>query len=351
MKKLIVFSVLMFLSVFIFISWEALVFLNRAAGTSDQSVYFEVFPGDSIKRVGKRLEKQRLITDSFRFSVFARLTGETEIRVGEYELKSTMYPAEILQTIVSGRSVEHQITFQEGLNKFEMAELFASKGLGNKKEFLALVDSRPLVQELLGEKHSSLEGYLFPETYHVTQYTGAEGLIRKMVERFKSVYKEVERVKSINMSRHEIVTLASIIEKETGAPEERAVISSVYHNRLKKPMRLQADPTVLYGMWVEAKKFKNNITRSDLKRKTRYNTYTNSGLPYGPIANPGEESLKAAVNPERTEYLYFVSRNDGTHVFSTNYRAHTNAVRKFQKDKSARENKSWRDLSKRNQSN
>lgn len=348
MKKLSVFAVLVFASIFIFISWEALVFLNkRSPGGADQAVYFEVRPGDSIKTVAGRLRKENLITDSFRFVVFARLTGKDQIRVGEYEVQASMYPAEVLEIIVSGRSVEHSITFQEGLNKFEMAELFSRKGLGKAEEFLRLVEDQALIKRLLGKSVPSLEGYLFPETYRVTRYTGARGLIERMVGRFKKVYADVKLLDSVSLNQHEIVTLASIIEKETGAEQERTIISSVYHNRMKKPMRLQADPTVIYGIWVETKKYKKNITKADLRRKTKYNTYTSAGLPFGPIANPGAEALKAAINPERTDYLYFVSRNDGTHVFSKDYDAHVNAVRKFQMDRKARENKSWRDLSKK----
>jgi UPF0755 protein len=148
------------------------------------------------------------------------------------------------------------------------------------------------------------------------------------------------------LDRHQVVTLASIIEKETGAPDERALVSSVYHNRLRLKMRLQADPTTLYGKMVTSGHLENNITRADLKTANAYNTYVIRGLPLGPIANPGLESLKAAVNPANTDYLYFVSQNDGRHVFSRDFKSHASAVAALQKNPSARRGKSWRDLKK-----
>ena len=167
-------------------------------------------------------------------------------------------------------------------------------------------------------------------------------MVGHFLERFK-------RVGSMSgWTRHEIVTLASIIEKETGAPFERLQISSVFHNRLKKKMRLQTDPTVIYARLLRTGNYHLSISRADLKTDHPYNTYTRKGLPPGPISNPGTAALKAVVNPADTDFLYFVSRNDGTHVFSKNYKDHSSAVTSFQMDPKAREGKSWRDLNKRN---
>ena len=152
----------------------------------------------------------------------------------------------------------------------------------------------------------------------------------------------------VKLDRHEQVILASIVEKETGEPSERPIIASVFYNRMKKNMRLQTDPTILYGILDRTKVLKNNITKKDIQTKTRYNTYRISGLPYGPIASPGAKALEAVLNPASTEYYYFVSRNDGTHVFSQTYKQHQNAVRKFQLDRSMREGKSWRDRYQKN---
>ena len=169
-----------------------------------------------------------------------------------------------------------------------------------------------------------------------------------MVKRFLFVYHEAVPQNEVpGWTRHQIVTLASIIEKETGAPEERPLISSVFHNRLKKGMRLQTDPTVLYGKAERVGSFAINITTEDLRTPNRYNTYTIYGLPPGPIANPGREALSAVLAPAESTYLYFVSQNNGTHIFSSDYEAHNKAVKHFQLDPKAREGKSWRDLSKK----
>jgi len=174
-----------------------------------------------------------------------------------------------------------------------------------------------------------------------------------MVQRFLKTYKKIRNENRFQVdlailpNRHSIVTLASIIEKETGAAEERPIISSVFHNRLNKKMRLQTDPTVIYGILDKTGVMTKNIRKKDLREPNKYNTYTFRGLPVGPIANPGKEALLAALQPEPTDFLYFVSRNQGTHVFSKNYRDHTNAVRRFQLNRAARKGKSWRDLKKK----
>ena len=167
-----------------------------------------------------------------------------------------------------------------------------------------------------------------------------------MTDRFHTVYGEVSEGYAGSLSRHDIVTLASVIEKETGAPQERGIISSVFHNRLNKGMRLQSDPTIIYGYWVVSGEPLKNIRKKDILNPTPYNTYTIRALPVGPIANPGREAIKAAMFPEQSEHLYFVSKNDGTHIFTSTYKDHQKAVRDFQLNRKAREGKSWRDLGK-----
>lgn len=323
----------------------AVKFLWSVPSESGADAIFEIAPGASLKAVAHRLEDSGLVTDAVAFYWYARLQkAENRVRVGEYAMRTDMKPAEVLATIVSGKSVERSITIPEGLNIFEIADIFEKAGLAGRDEFLQLVRNGALVQELLGESLPSLEGYLFPETYKVTKYTGARGLIKMMVGRFLATYGEVP---AHAMTRHQLVTLASIVEKETGAPEERPVISSVFHNRLLKGMRLQTDPTIIYGLFAATGQWNKNISRADLTADGPYNTYTRAGLPPGPIANPGREALFAASRPASTEYFYFVSRNDGTHVFSKTYEAHNRAVKNFQLNRKAREGKSWRDLRKR----
>ena len=346
MKKILIVLAVLLSSTVVFVAWETIVFLNSSPGQSSDVLYFDVERGDSAKHVAERLEDLGLVSSSLRFWIFTRLRGK-HIRMGEYALSKKMFPGEVLKVIISGRSVERSITVQEGKNIYEIASLFEKGGFGTKEKFLKLCHEKQLITRLIGRSLPSLEGYLFPDTYRLNKFTGAKQLIEKMVTKYKSVYRDIQRSNETELSEHELVILASIIEKETGAAVERPIISSVYHNRLKKPMRLYADPTVLYGIWVQTGEYKKNLTKKDLRAKTAYNTYVSAGLPLGPIANPGKMSLLAAMRPQATDYFYFVSRNDGTHVFSTDYKSHLRAVRRFQLNRRAREGKSWRDLNKR----
>ena len=199
------------------------------------------------------------------------------------------------------------------------------------------------IKELIGQELESLEGYLFPDTYYFARGDNLKKIIRTMVQRFKEVFSSVPKG-NVNLTPHEIVILASIIEKETGAGFERPLISSVFHNRLQQKMRLATDPTIIYGVLRETGKEIRNIRRIHLKAQNPYNTYLNEGLPPGPIGNPGKEALLAAVQPKNTNYLFFVSKNDGTHVFTSTYKEHQKAVRTFQLDPKMRQGKSWRDL-------
>ena len=187
---------------------------------------------------------------------------------------------------------------------------------------------------------------MFPDTYIVNKVRDVKMLVKVMNKKFNETFTPdlVKRAKDMGFSQKEIITLASIIEKETGAKEERKIVSSVFHNRLNKRMPLQSDPTTIYGIW---DRYTGNITKDDLRQYTPYNTYKIFGLPPGPICNPGKDSIIAALYPDSTTYLYFVSSNDGTHTFSEDYGAHKKAVNKLQKDESARAGKSWRNLSKR----
>lgn len=329
------------------LAWLAVSFIQNPAGTDKQKVRFEVEPGSSFSKVAQHLEQKKLITDSFKFKIYAKFKGDlTNIRVGEYELSPVMTPGKILQIISSGKSIQRTFTIPEGENIYEIASILERKGLANKQELLDLFRNPKLVSRLLGEELSSLEGYLFPETYSYTKYTTPRQIVEMMVRRFLQVWSEVPFQES-SLSRHQVVTLASVVEKETGAPEERPVIASVFHNRLRKKMRLQSDPTILYGILFQTGSMKKNIQKKDILAKTPYNTYAIPALPAGPIANPGREALEAVLRPGKTDFLYFVSRNDGTHVFSKTYKQHNKAVREYQLNRKARKGKSWRDLQKR----
>lgn len=327
------------------VSWQ---FATTPASNNDSEIIYEVSPGKSFKTIAEDLAKAGVIKNATAFSMFARFRGErSKLKVGEYALNTNMRPADVLAVITSGKSIAHPFTISEGLNVFEIAEAFEKAGFGKSSDFLGLVRDPAFAKSLLNKDVPSLEGYLFPETYQVTKFTTTKELIAAMVHRFQLVWGELEPTfGNQTLNPHQLVTLASIIEKETGAPQERPLISSVFYNRMVKKMKLQTDPTIIYGIADQTGVVPADIKRADILRPTRYNTYVIEGLPPGPIANPGREALLAAAHPETSEYLYFVSQNNGTHVFSKTYEAHLKAVGKFQLDPKAREGKSWRDLSK-----
>jgi UPF0755 protein len=360
MKVLISFSIAILglvlagvgLSYYLYLDFE-----KKPASNKDEPVIYEVKPGDSFKKISLELQRQGLLRNAEFFNIYARLTGErAKIKAGEYELRTSMTPPQILSVITSGKSITRPFTVSEGLNIWEIAALVESRGLGTQKEFLNLVQNRELIESLLGpdaktDNIQSLEGYLFPETYLLTKYMTTKDLVLQMVRRFLAVWQEVSQQHPdprLKLTRHERVTLASLVEKETGASHERGLVSSVFHNRIGKGMKLQTDPSILYGLSVLANKQVLSITRADITKPTAYNTYVINGLPPGPVANPGREALMASFAPKKSDYLFFVSRNDGTSVFSVEYKDHKAAVQKFQVDPRGREGKSWRDLNKTN---
>lgn len=334
------------------VGYVAYSFLQESPSTESTEVIYEVKPGQSFNGVAKDLEAKGLIKNAFIFSIYARFINERgNMKRGEYALRANMPPREVLNVITSGKSIAKPFTVAEGLNIYEIADLYEKQGFGLKTDFMTLAKDKAFAQQLLGEPVESLEGYLFPETYMITKFDSVRELIAAMVKRFLNVYGEIGAEAALpGWSRHQIVTLASIVEKETGAKEDRLLVSSVFHNRLAKKMKLQTDPTILYGMADITGVMPTNIRKDDILKPTRYNTYVISALPPGPISNPGRESLMATLKPAASKYLYFVSRNDGTTVFSGDLVSHNKAVQTFQVNSKAREGKSWRDL-KTNESN
>jgi UPF0755 protein len=350
MKKLVGILILAFFCFtlgFAMYIWDH--FANERNSTDATEVVFEVKPGMSFPLVVKTLESEGLIKNTSLFSLFAKVKGEAgKMKVGEYAIKKNLYPGEVLSIINSGKSIGRLFTVPEGTNIFEISEMYEEEGFGKKEDFFRLVRDKEFIKSLTGKDLESLEGYLFPETYSVTKFTEPKVLVTMMYQKFLKTWADLEPMTaSIGMNQHQIVTLASIIEKETGAPVERPLISSVFHNRMRIGMKLQTDPTVLYGKADLLGGMVMNITRADLTTPTRYNTYTIPALPPGPIANPSKEALLAVIQPATSEYLYFVSKNDGTHTFSKDYGGHLKAVKAFQMDPKAREGKSWRDLKKK----
>ena len=298
------------------------------AGEAAVEEPFVVGPGEPLSAVARRLEERGLIRSALRFRLLARLEGvDRRLQAGEYALSAALSPGEILSRFERGLVRLHRLTIPEGLTLAQVAALVEKAGLVPAAEFESRAREPGFVRAL-GVPADTLEGYLFPETYFFPRSAGAEAILRAMVDRFRAAFPPEwdERAATLGMSRHEVVTLASIIEKETGDPAERPLISSVFHNRLKRGMRLETDPSVIYGI----RDFDGNLTRRHLETPTPYNTYLIRGLPPGPIANPGKASLQAALFPAESPYLYFVSRKDGTHHFSRTYDEHQRAVRFYQ---------------------
>jgi UPF0755 protein len=306
-----------------------LLFFKASLPMSDntQSQVFEVKSGMTLKQVSQELLGQNLIRSANAFQAIALIQDKEKlIKVGEYYISPSMPAAEILQRITSGKTVLHSVTIPEGYRITEIANLLEKRNLVDKNIFLQQAKN---VQLMEGVSTGSLEGYLFPDTYHFGKRTTEAIIIKKMVETFKERALKQEFLKragDMGFSYHEIITLASLIEKETGKDSERKQISSVFHNRLKKNMLLQTDPTVIYVIDM----FDGNIRKRDLKIDSPYNTYLYKGLPPGPIANPGLKSIIAALYPANTSNLYFVSKQDGSHKFSATLNEHNRAVQKYQ---------------------
>ncbi len=284
--------------------------------------------GDSFTTVTRKLREQQVISNGLFFSLWARFNGsEKKIHQGLYRFESSVAPWEVLERLVTGKGIFHSVTIPEGLTIKEIAELLDKMQIANKEKFLAAA-ADPSVLTALGLSDKGLEGYLFPSTYHFTPATPERDIVIAMAEQFRRSSQPllVKTATTKQFSMHELLTLASIVEKETGVEVERGLVAAVFHNRLKRQMPLQSDPTVIYGL----KDFNGNLTKKDLRDDNRYNTYRIGALPPGPICNPSLSSIKATLNPADVPYLYFVSKNDGTHAFSETIEEHNQAVKTYQ---------------------
>ncbi len=293
---------------------------------------FDVRPGVSLGQVARDLESRGLIRNAAAFKMLARYRKlDGALQVGEYEFSAALAPGEILTRIVEGRVVTFEVVLPEGLTASQVALRLEAAGLSNAADFSTFA-SDPASVGSLGVEGATLEGYLFPETYRLPRGVEVRKVAKVLVDQFLEVWREVEpQARRQKLSMLEVVTLASIVEKETAVAHERSLIASVFRNRLRRGMRLETDPTVIYGI----SDFDGNLRRRDLENtENPYNTYQISGLPPGPIANPGADALRAVVDPAESDYLFFVSRNDGTHVFSKTYSEHVRAVDQYQRKRS-----------------
>jgi UPF0755 protein len=296
---------------------------------SDQEAAFVVAPGATLDGVASSLHTRGLIRNERNFVLMVRWKGEAgSLRAGEYLLSPALDAEEVLERLVAGNVRTHPVALPEGLTLAEIAVRLDDAGLADADAFLAEARSPEVAREL-GIEADGLEGYVYPETYRMARGLPTRTVVETLVAPIQELWPELApAAEELGLSMHQVVTLASIIEKETAVAEERPLISAVFHNRLKRGMRLETDPTVIYGI----PDFDGNLRRAHLEDATNpYNTYQNRGLPPGPIASAGEAALRAAVAPADVPYIFFVSRNDGTHVFSKTYREHVNAVNRYQR--------------------
>lgn len=324
-KNLLIMATSILLMFSFYVGFELFVSVQKGG----MNIEVEIPRGATFRQTAGILHEQKLIRDKNIFLLLGKLSGaDRKIRAGFYSLWSGMTPLEIFRIIRRGQIIEYEIKVLEGDSLPEIAGQFLKSGVITEADFLALARN-PEFLRTYSVDGDSVEGYVFPDTYRVQKGIPAEGALGGMIDKMreKYSYELLTRMDEIGMTEHEVLTLASIIEKEAVIDEERPLISAVYHNRLKKKMPLQADPTAIYGI----KSSKEKITRQDLLRKTPYNTYQIRGLPPGPIASPGLKSIMAALYPADVPYLYFVSLDDRSHQFSTTDREHIEAVKLYRK--------------------
>ncbi len=303
--------------------------LNQPIGGPSQPHLIDIPPGTPFTQVSRFLHQNHLIGSEWFFTLLGRVQGvDRKIIPGEYELHAGMRPTALLEKLVKGEVYQHALTIPEGYNVVQIADILDQKNLARKEDVLQLIRDQAFIRSL-NIQASTLEGYLFPDTYLFSRYTPPEFIIRSFVKRFhEMVIPELkDQATRMGMTFQEVLTLASVVEKETGMASERPLVSGVFHNRLQRGIPLQSDPTVIYAI----DSFDGNIRKGDLSVNSPYNTYKVRGLPPGPIANPGLAAIHAALYPTQTDFVYFVARNDGSHQFSVTLAEHNKAVEKFQR--------------------
>lgn len=327
-KRIFVAVVLFLLALGSFIYW--FFFLPPSATSVAKIVLIK--KGTALRRISELLQQEGIIKERHLFVLLSRALGKKgDIKAGEYELHTRMLPLEILAILVNGQVKTHLVTIPEGYTLQQIAQLLNDLHIVDRQAFLQKAASPDFIASLAIPRLEgpNLEGYLFPNTYHLVKEMEPGEVIRMMINQFKKTFtgELSSRALQTGISDRDAVILASIIEKETPLAEEKPLISAVFHNRLRRKMPLQSDPTVIYGI----SDFDGNLKKQQLLTPSAYNTYTINGLPPTPICNPGRESLLAAVSPASVPYLYFVSKNDGSHYFSAHLDEHNRAVSKYQK--------------------
>lgn len=301
--------------------------LEEPYATATLPIRFEVESGQSAGRILEKLERLGLLRDArvARFYLI-RVLGDPPLQAGEYEIRQPLNTKQLLDKLIRGDVFVRPLTLIEGLTAYEMVDAMVAQGFGSREAFLREIEKVDRIADL-DPAARNLEGYLYPETYHFASQTTEKKVIDTLVAGFRSRFERdvAPLLGPGSFSVRELVTLASIVEKETQKDEERGLVASVYNNRLRQDIGLYADPTIIYAKKI-AGTWDGNLRRADLKLDSPYNTYVVKGLPPGPICSPTVDSLLAALQPAETGYLYFVSRNDGTHVFAETLAEHNRNV-------------------------
>ncbi len=286
--------------------------------------------GSTFNSVTRKLKNLNLIAEPRLYRKLAHyMKAHSRIQAGEFKIEHQWNTHQLLTHLISGKSIRHRITIPEGKNFTEIAERLGRAELGDKDIYLSLRQNPTLLKKTGIAEATSLEGFLFPETYFFSRADTEAEILSAMIAQHRSVFNAdfSRQANEIGMSEYQVLILASIVEKETGSPADRPMVAAVFHNRLKKRMRLDSDPTVIYRL----SDFDGNLNRKHLRQKTPYNTYTMYGLPPTPISNPGKASLESVLKPAQNKYLYFVARGDGSSQFSKTLKEHNKAVWYYQK--------------------
>jgi UPF0755 protein len=326
-KKIVVITVILFMII------QTLIFASMPRSTENKPVNVIIKSGSSLNSIARLLKDNGIIYSSYLFMLYSFLTG-SKLIAGEYELKKNMSTLDIIMKMKHGERKIYTLKIVEGYNIYNVAEIIQNAKITEKDEFISLATNRNFLDRLKINS-GSLEGYLSPDTYYYSKETDVDKFIERIVQRtFRSFEKEIirNRMQELKMDINQVLTIASMIEKEAKMKEEKPLISAVFHNRLRRNMSLDCDPTVTYGTGA----FSRPITKKDLVSYTPYNTYAFKGLPKGPICNPDNNSIMAALYPASVEYLYFVSRNDGTHIFSKDMATHNRFVTIYQRNKNTK---------------
>jgi UPF0755 protein len=315
----------------LFLSWFSLEYY-RPEHTAPKRIIFEVEKGQTVKDIAENLKQNGIIRKTWPLLLgYKMFYSPQSLKAGEYAISLPVSAKDVLGILTDGSVLLHAVTIPEGLIIEEIADILESQKFTQKKKFIAAAHDTTLIAAI-DDEADNLEGYLFPETYHFAKGTTAEEIVFAMVTQFRHTFSPdwQRHAAKMGMSIRDTVIFASLIEKETSLLEEKRLVSAVFHNRLKRGMKLDCDPTIIYELKKKGK-FNRRLRTKDLKLNSPYNTYLYPGLPPGPISNPGKTSLEAALNPAEKDYLYFVSKNNGSHHFSRTIREHINAVNKYQR--------------------